>query len=247
MKKLWAFGDSYSTPFWYEPDNSGLSYKIRYSKFKGYTPKIATEFIAQELGYEFVWECHVPHDNESIFETIIDVIDKIEEGDMVIVGWAPLHRTRFINWINNCWNIYNITDDNNDMFEKGFLSAKSLEQIAVNKDHRLQKEYLEKLQKLIKFALKKNEVIFWQWDYINRLIVKLEFDGNMSNSIANKFASGMETITEETNGVVEDSHWSENGHEKFASWFIENYKNKTLHNLVEYGYELGKINFKKII
>ena len=20
MKKLWAFGDSYSTPFWYEPD-----------------------------------------------------------------------------------------------------------------------------------------------------------------------------------------------------------------------------------
>ena len=35
----------------------------------------------------------------------------------------------------------------------------------------------------------------------------------------------METITEETNGV-EDSHWSENGHEKFFRGLLKIIKTK---------------------
>ncbi len=211
MNKLWGFGDSFSTPFWYQ---TGVSYKIKYSNFKGYTPKIATEFIAKELQCEFVWKCKSPHDNESIVESIIDNIENIKEEDVIIVGWAPIHRTRFIDTENNVWNFYNLNDNNCKRFPN-HIEGKSLEEFSLNRNHFLQVDYIKKLQKLITLAVPTKKIFFWSWGYINSFLE-------------------CETIFDETEGKVNDKHWSENGHKTFANYFMENYKKNTLKDLVIY-------------
>ena len=45
--KLWVFGDSFSVPF-------ELMKHIPYIPYKGYVPKIYSEIIANELGYDLM-------------------------------------------------------------------------------------------------------------------------------------------------------------------------------------------------
>ena len=48
MNTLWTFGDSF-TDFFYPPDKSEIHWRQKYIKFKGYTPKVYGEIIAEKL------------------------------------------------------------------------------------------------------------------------------------------------------------------------------------------------------
>lgn len=203
MKTLWNFGDSFSTPFEINAKYTN-SWADKYCKFKGYTPKIAADYIAEELDFEHRFQSKNPYDNESILENIIDILDEVKEDDILLIGIAPFNRFRIIdqNSTINKWFVHNI---NQTVNEDHFIGEECLNKIALSKNNMLQVKYLEKISKLIKMAIPNNKVFYWHWGCMNNFIK-------------------IETILDETEGTIPDHHWSEKTHKVFAEWFIEQYK-----------------------
>jgi hypothetical protein len=207
MSKLWIIGDSFSAAF-KSPNEGPDSYKNRYSKFKGYYPKFFGDFISESLGLEYsILTNSGPHDNNRMLECFIDNMDLIKEGDIVSFGWTTTNRLSFVDTKSNQWivmNAHNMTGDYCYDF-----SVKSLIEFAINRDHYLYENQLKKWMKLVNKSIPNVNVIHWSW--------------------TNNTYFTFETIEQETNGLINDFHWSENGHQKFAEWFL-NVLNKKIEN-----------------
>jgi hypothetical protein len=98
------------------------------------------------------------------------------------------------------------------------LSNQTLIELSLNRDS---SEYINELNnyiKLINFAFPNNTIIHWSPFYLDR-------DGlNTTIPTINEY----EKISEETNGMVDDAHFSERGHIKIAENIINaitNYEN----------------------
>lgn len=120
MAKLWVFGDSfsdgitktikrynsYSEEEWetYKP-NPQHSYFFWKQKQKGKIPTHFEDIVAEHFGIEEIRnEAVGGYCNDDIIESIGNYIDKIEEDDVVIIGWTDPARTRFID-TNKQWTI----------------------------------------------------------------------------------------------------------------------------------------------
>ena len=57
-------------------------------------------------------------------------------------------------------------------------------------------------------ALPNNLIISWSWE--NDLSIKANVEGVV-----------YETISDDTDGLINDHHWSENGNKEFADWLID--------------------------
>jgi hypothetical protein len=223
MNKLWVFGDSFSVPF-ITPSNV-TSWISEYVQWKGYIPKCYSEFIFDELKIKYTNLAKSGADNYTILDTIIACIDVISPLDIIIIGWSNTSRFRVVNKSNTFTTIYpNELDSifkknkNQSLFE---LSNSTITEMSINRDSRVYVDELNNYIKLLNYAFPNNKIIHWSPFYLDRYGLSITIP-NLNN---------LETISKETNGVVNDNHFSENAHKLIANqliYTIQNFKNTVL-------------------
>jgi hypothetical protein len=203
MKKLYVIGDSFSSKF-YEPQEAPDSWKNKYIDYKGYEPKFFGEFITEELGIDYEILTKGPHDNFKMIECFIDNLDKFNDGDILSFGWTDPSRLRFVDFSTNEWEVINAHNMTGDYLCG--VSVSTLIEWAANRQHKLYGDELIKWTKLINKSLPNVSIIHWTW-------------GNNSYL-------PFDRIVDDTNGIINDLHWSERGHQQFANWFLDVYNKK---------------------
>lgn len=220
MKTIWTFGDSFST-MWENMTYNNLG--ERYKEYKGYQPKIFSQYLSNRLNMKVNQLGIGGADNYTIFDSIINNIDNMLGGDIVIIGWS--HPSRFRLEKNNKW--YTITDptpiiDNIPKhlseFSK-FIDINTIQQIFVNRIHSLYWNEVINWSKLLTniFELKGIKVIFWTpFVLCKDVMLKKQLlpdDWYMGISL--------NRLNVDTNGVIDDYHFSEESHQKLAGIFYE--------------------------
>ena len=98
MKKIWYFGDSNTETY-----NPNYLWASRYIEWKGYTPKHWTELFAERMELPYSNLGLGGCDNYTIFKTLSDTIEMINDDDIVIIGWTIPIRGRIANLDSNKW------------------------------------------------------------------------------------------------------------------------------------------------
>jgi len=193
MRTLWIFGDSFSVDF----ENNPIENYRNYKKFKGYFPKTWGKLLSEHLGYEYKNYAVGGWDNYSIFESICERIHLITPDDMVFIGWSPEERIRLIGG-DNKWHSFNSHFPSNDWFG---MDGSTIYQMIMNRvdetGYRAHKCVIKEItswENMIRHSLKDVPHHIWRW-YGSEVMSKR-----------------YETIVSETNGLVQDTHWSEKGH-----------------------------------
>jgi hypothetical protein len=208
MNRLWVFGDSFSAS---NSKNNLEKWRIEYAKWKGYTPKVWPEFLNETLNLKLYNLSISATDNYTIFDTIIDNIDKIEKDDIVIIGWSSTLRFRFVDKSESFNSIRPSTNFKkstlNSSYEYINLSLDTINEILVNRDNPLYEHELNRYIRFINLYLKDIKTLHWcpfQNQHPHLKITKIDQIDNL------------EKINEETNNQVKDYHYSENGHKKLS-------------------------------
>ena len=224
MNTLWAFGDSFTES--YNPEQTVVHWRHEYMNWKGYIIKVYPELIAEKLNLKLVNKAIGGCDNSHIFEEFCKVCNKIKKEDIVIFGWTNQQRFRLPNKRKE-WAFFNPQASNlNGFFAHkslntfDYLSEKTIQEILLIRDSNKCIDELCSWINLINCFLKDVNVIHWSWDLRN----------NMCGRIL--ISKQYEKIKDETNDVVSDGHWSENGQKEFSEYLIN---------------KLIKIDKKKII
>lgn len=207
MATVWTFGDSFTDGF-----RSVDSWAKRYVMWKGYQPKTYGEIIAENLGFELVNLGKGGSDNYSIFETFCESVGRIKKNDIIIFGWSSPLRFRVVgDWDN--WKPILPRMNINDELPKN-ISKSTVDEIMVNRDHHLCSIEVNNWIRFINLAFKDNRIVHWTAFKCNIEAIYV---------VASR-------ITLETNGEIDDGHFSEKGHlelsEKLMSKFIK--KNKII-------------------
>jgi hypothetical protein len=197
---LWIFGDSFSNFFKLtRPDY--IDFKNKYVKCYG-------ELISEELNLNLQLRASGGYSNESIFFSIINNLENIKIDDVIIINWTENYRFRLLNNDNNFMD-FNINGINN--YEENNISnisKKTVEEILI---HRTEKNYgmdLNNYIKTINKAFINNKIIHWSWvNYKNKMPLSIDY-------------VDMETITQDTNGLIYDFHYSEKSHIILSKNFI---------------------------
>ena len=221
MKTLWIFGDSFSTPF---EDKTLGSWDTNYCNWKGYVPKHFGDIIGNELGVEVKHFGIGGIDNDTIFERILKQVPKISKGDIVIIGWSTIHRFRLANSTKGFTTIIP-----NARFKQNipFISKDTIEEILVNRSLLGYEYELYDRVKFLNWLFKDMILIQWTpfWD----------------KNIKVWGESGFSTITNETNGLMKDAHYSELGHKQLANKFLEMIGDDTLRKTINSMCDIDKL------
>ena len=202
-QKLYIFGDSFSAGFSFESN-----WTNNYVNWKGYTPKGFSEIISQKLNLELINLADNASDNYSILQKFCDNVKNIKKNDLVIIGWSSPLRFRLVSndWITILPNYDKFSTKEID---KTKISESTLIEILLNRDD---VRYCNEVNSWIKLLnnLDKN-IIHWT-----------PFDQRLDCMFLSKF----ETIVTETNGELNDWHFSENCHLQLSDLFISKFKKK---------------------
>jgi hypothetical protein len=193
MSTLWVYGDSFSLDYSMKAAPS----KEDYIEWKGYVPKTYPNFICEKLNLDLINFSDSGLDNYTILQNFCDNIEKYKEGDVIIVGWGPSSRFRIVYENENRWEPignYAAPDRN--------ISLKTINEIHVNRLHKLYETEINSWSKLIKYSTKNFKFYDWSWTRLD--------------------LHNYEEIRQETNFIVNDGHWSENGHKKFSQEVLKN-------------------------
>jgi hypothetical protein len=194
-------------------------YRVRYHKWKGYSPLSYGEVISKELGCDIEILSSAGASNTEIFHTFISKMDEITEGDLVIVNWTYLNRFRIAN-------------DNNE-FDKVMIQAgckspnsliniKSLEEIGVNRNsHTIYYKEVSDYSKVIK-KICNNKIYTFIWTFMNHSEKMDKYIKEFYDEV--KSINNLETITKETLGIIVDGHYSEYAHQQLADEILKNIK-----------------------
>lgn len=197
---IWIFGDSYSTSF---SNPTTLNFWAKdYISWKGYIPKTFGEIISEELDTEITFLSESSVDNDTIFELICENAPLINEGDIIIIGWSSVLRFRISNDLNEWVRVMPTNID-----KLNILSKQTLNDVLINRSLPIYKEEYRKRRDFINWIFKNNAVIHWtpfvdQFDFILGYI-------------------DVTTIKTETNGKINDGHYSEMGHRQLAKNFMD--------------------------
>lgn len=203
MKRLYVFGDSFS-------DENIISNNKSYVEWKGYIPKTFHQIISDRLGLEVVnFAKNYGIDNYTIFNQICDNVDNMD-GSIVVINWSEIVRFRMVDTSTHKWR--SVLGSNSMRIKKGLpfvngMQNNTILDVIENRNHKLWITELNSWIKIINKALKNSIVIHWGWSNANY----------------------RETITEETNGKIEDFHYSENGHLDLAEWILKQIDNGGYH------------------
>jgi hypothetical protein len=200
MRTVWVFGDSFSVDF----ENNRIGNFELYKDLKGYYPKSWGKLISEELGYEYKNFAQGGWDNYSILQSFCENITEIKPNDLVFVGWAPEIRIRLMSE-NGQWMCF--TGHLNDQDWEGIKSY-DVSKLISNRIHLSnfspKEGVLEEIlswENMIRFTMKEMKLHIWKW--------------------YNMYDRGYQTIQEESNGYIGDTHWSENGHKSYFKDLIK--------------------------
>lgn len=227
--KLWAFGDSFTEGHGcVNKSPTTLEYRNFLNKKDGDNILIYSELVANEFGLELVNTAMGGNSNETILDMMYKNIANISKDDYVILGISFFNRYDFvinkkINTIvlNNMQN----TDTFNQMLLENNLSKNTIEQILVNRYNVIFKERLIIKLNAIKLLLLNycKNVCMWTVDDIL-------LEGNndiffLPNGFKqfNQFLP-YHDINFETNCLIKDHHFGENGHKIFGDGIIKYFK-----------------------
>ncbi len=204
MKTIWIFGDSFSAS--YTPDShSNTDWRTNYVNWKGYAPKVYGEILANHLNIRLINKAVGGNDNYTIFQNFCDNAEYIKNDDIVIIGWTSYFRFRLAN--KNNWQ--QILPWYNSEIEG--ISTQTINEILINRES--SNKYVDEINswiKLINLYLKNNKVIHWNWDGLS-----------YSKKINGYHLTKFQTIYTETNGEIEDGHFSEIGQLKLSEFFLD--------------------------
>ena len=205
MRTVWVFGDSFSVDF----ENNRIGNFELYKDLKGYYPKSWGKLISEELGCEYKNYAFGGWDNYSILQSFCENITEIKPNDIVFVGWTPEPRIRITDE-NGKWRSFNAMAQ----IDWGGISSDCILDLLLNRvtgEHRESNKGVEEeriaWENMIKFTMKDMILHIWRW--------------------SNIIDRGYQTIQEESDGNIEDTHWSENGH---VSYFKDLIKELNLMN-----------------
>jgi hypothetical protein len=222
MKRtLWTFGDSFTDSFQPAPD-SPIHWRHEYIDWKGYIPKVFGEVMADKLDMNLINKGRGGCDNNHIFEEYCKVCDEIHPDDIVIIGWTNQQRIRLATK-NNSWGFFTpkLRNENGFFVHKSMdkfdlISETTIQELLINRESIIYTKELGNWIKLINRSNRETKIIHWSWyDKINE--------------IGELYITGYEAIGKETNGIVDDNHWTESSHYKLADYFIKliSFDNKT--------------------
>jgi hypothetical protein len=204
-RTIWIFGDSFSTPF--EHNTLGI-WCNDYIKWKGYSPKTFGDILSTELDLPVKHLAVGGIGNDSIFEIIQKHAPLIQKEDIVIIGWSSVLRYRLAVSNNTFTTIIpNYLNYNKAINELDFISNNTLDELIVNRELLIWKEELYNRVKFLNWLFE--DMVLIQWTPFKYGDIKI-----------NGF-SNVHTIKIDTNGKIDDAHYSEQGHQFIASKFKE--------------------------
>lgn len=197
VPKLWIFGDSFSEGY-----NEQWWWAKKYVEWKGYKPKSYGELLAEEFSLELINKSIGGCDNYTIFEEFCKSSHLIGQNDTVIFGWTETLRFRVvanhrIRGDREYW--YSIRPIDDMVFKNTDLTPETKETILVE---RTKTKYIHEVNSwihLINTFLSSVPVIHWN------------FSSDLMDGIYVS-PKTIEHINHETNGKVQDGHYSEYGH-----------------------------------
>lgn len=208
MDKLWVFGDSYSEPF---SKTYNTPWKIDYINWKGYIPKCYGEMVSDKLKLNHINLATAGADNYTILDSVVSVLNAINPTDIIIIGWSQTNRFRVVTKTNNFKTIIPNSLDSVIKSKKIELSESTLVEMSINRDTLLYIYELNNYIKLINFCFQNHKVIHWS-------PFRQDEQGLLTTHPSLK---GLEVVLRETNGIVNDSHFSENAHIELSEKFID--------------------------
>jgi hypothetical protein len=230
MSNLFVFGCSYTQGFNRSKDNK------KYQLFKEYRggnlPKDWSTLLSEKLGFELKNYGEDASGNNQIFQEICSHCDEFNEGDIVIIGWTFIDRYRWVEYENNTWAKHGSGDINEQHIGKS-----THEEILYNRTHPLYIEEIYNYEKIVDELSfnKKFKVYYWS-SAENKIITDIPteklrqikkyilsdqihlYNNNLRQIITKK---GGLTITEETNGFIDDHHLGESGHKVQSELFYK--------------------------
>ena len=198
--KLWTFGDSFSCSF-----SENHPHCKNYREFKGYTPKIYSEIISDELKIELINCSKCADSNYGIIHRFIQEVDKISDEDIVFIQFSSLYRFRLVNKKGEFETVFS-WDYSFSNFEE---NENTLKEIGIN---RLSEKYEEEIDdwiKIIQLILKNNTIVFWT-----------PFIESSKNKNMLPFYNFTD-IFNEPNSKLKDSHYGEIGHLQLADYIMK--------------------------
>lgn len=201
MGTVWTFGDSLTEGF-----KSGDLWARTYVEWKGYVPMTYGEIVADRLGYQIINLGKGGSDNYSIFEMFCKNINKFEKDDIVIIGWSDVGRFRLSN-NNGRWTSI-VPNFSNNINNIDNVNQNTVDQILVNRTSKIYIDEVNSWINVIKKSL--NGIKFISWSTFN------------NGKIDGIFIKNIELIMQETNGTINDAHFSELGQKTVAETIIGN-------------------------
>lgn len=201
MGTVWTFGDSLTEGF-----KSGDLWARTYVEWKGYIPMTYGEIVADRFDYQIINLGKGGSDNYSIFEMFCKNINKFEKGDIVIIGWSDVGRFRLSN-NNGRWTSI-VPNFSNNINNIDNVNQNTVDQILVNRTSKIYVDEVNSWINVIKKSL--NGIKFISWSTFN------------NGKIDGIFIKNIELIMQETNGTINDAHFSELGQKTVAETIIGN-------------------------
>lgn len=231
MQTLWTFGDSFT---------ADLDYNNLHENYKNYLTltndnKIETwpHNLSKLLNFNIKNLAKGGSSNYDTFQLICDNSNLINENDVVIVGWGLLGKFR-VSHNNQFISVY---PDKANMKDIGLLSKETLNEFVDNR-HIIFEEKRDRYSEEIHIwenvlrtlaRNKKFKIYFWSSEESRILIDKrskyINRDNylfpNVNEPIIHHLRNFLkcETINDETNGMISDTHFGNKGHKKIADIF----------------------------
>jgi len=223
MNKLWIFGDSYSEPF---SKHIGVrGWKAEYNDWKGYIPKSYGECVSEKCNLIHFNKAIGGADNYTIFDTIINSLEKIQKNDIIIIGWSDTIRFRVVSNENSFNTIrpgsLDYVLDLNKKAKYLDLSDITLKEISINRDNQIYINELNNYIKLLNFAFSNNKIIHWS---------PFAQDKNGLNTTL-KTTIKYELVRDETNRLIDDGHFTEKSHSILSNQFVDIINNYNFNKL----------------
>lgn len=165
--------------------------------------------------------------NQEIFHRFLKTYDRFNDGDVIVIEWTFVERFRMALNNHNWSHILPNTGVNN-------LSNTTTEEISVNRLFKIYEDEINDYMKVIKTICEHKKVKIYFWTIDKRLIYnKLERDNNIllrdlvpinESPLPILNVMGGETISQETNHLIENSHFGEKSHIITSDLFYEQIK-----------------------
>lgn len=237
--KLFVFGCSNSAQYHTET----LEYR-QYRDFrKGEFPPTWSELLSNKLKCELYNHAIPGSGNDSIRMEFVKNVRDINENDIVIIGWTFIERYMWVNRITNEWDHYQHMHT-----DKMDITINTHQEIIFHRAHNpsnyLNVKHIYEWMDMINYIAMKVNFKIYYWDCDGRILTPYYmYIGNnpiILNENRLRFSDKLlvreedlqgtifdyvrinngKKIIEETNGLVNDHHWGQSGHEVLAESFF---------------------------